>query len=80
MRIFPVSKNARFTHDMANFGFVVRGKRFSTHEAVFLIIRFSDYTYRVFPLSRVFPETDYLTRNRSNGTNTTTWHRYNKPP
>ena len=32
-RIFPVSKNARFTHDMANFGFVVRGKRFSTHEA-----------------------------------------------
>ena len=33
MRIFPVSKNARFTHDMANFGFVVRGKRFSAHEA-----------------------------------------------
>ena len=33
MRIFPVSKNARFTHVMANFGLVVRGKRFSAHEA-----------------------------------------------
>ena len=33
MRIFPVSKNARFTHDMANFGFVVRGNRCSAHEA-----------------------------------------------
>ena len=68
MRIFPVSKNARFTHDMANFGFVVRGKRFSTHEAVFLIIRFPDYTYRVFPLTRVFPGTDHLTRNKRSAT------------
>ena len=39
MSIFPVSKNARFTHDMANFGFVVRGKRFSAHEAVWITIR-----------------------------------------
>ena len=45
MRIFPVSKNALFTHDMANFGLVVHRKRFSAHEAVFLIIRFPDYTY-----------------------------------
>jgi len=33
VRIFPVSKNARFAHVMANFGLVVRGKRFSAHEA-----------------------------------------------
>lgn len=32
-KIFPVSKNARFTHNMANFGLFVHGKRFSTHEA-----------------------------------------------
>ena len=55
MRIFPVSKNARFTHDMTNFGLIVRGKRFSTHEAVFLIIRFPDYTYRVSPPDPGFP-------------------------
>ena len=30
---FHVRKNARFTHDMTNFGHDVRGKRFSTHGA-----------------------------------------------
>lgn len=34
-----VRKNARFAHIMVNFGLVVRGKRFSAHEAVFLIAR-----------------------------------------
>ena len=32
-----VRKNARFAHIMVNFGLVVRRKRFSAHEAVFLI-------------------------------------------
>lgn len=32
MKIFPVSKNARFTHDMTKFRPMVSGKRFSTHE------------------------------------------------
>ena len=34
-----VRKNARFAHIMVNFGLVVREKRFSAHEAVFLITR-----------------------------------------
>ena len=32
VRIFPVNKNARFTHDMTKFRHVVSRKRFSTHE------------------------------------------------
>lgn len=34
-----VRKNARFAHIMVNFGLVVRGKRFSAHDVVFLITR-----------------------------------------
>ena len=34
-----VRKNARFAHIMVNFGLIVRRKRFSAHEAVFLITR-----------------------------------------
>lgn len=34
-----VRKNARFAHIMVNFGLVVHRKRFSAHEAVFLITR-----------------------------------------